>query len=292
MGKLFLLLICATVLGHKPSAATAEINGADSIEWATADADLVVRGKVSNVAVSKSKASPGWFVVTLSVAETLKGQAQKRVTFLTPQLGNEAPDEWQAKDRELLLFLVRGSRRATDDKRYAKATWAPRRCSFGDDSVFILNDKTLRPAFASDFSVVADRNVLQATIRNAAKSNATKVHKVDLPFESPAFTALYGGSSVWLYVPADAALEARALTWLAAKDLGLREEGVKALGNFPSPANIVRLKALLDDSAYATVTTSDKPTVRRFLVRAQADAVLTAWAVPHRHPVIDITSAH
>lgn len=274
-----------------PGRARAEINGADSVEWATIDADLVVRGSVVNVAASKAKDSPGWFVVTVSVAETLKGKAQKRVTFLTPQLGNEAPDEWQAKDRELLLFLVRGSRRAADDKRYATAQWAPRRGNFGGDSVFMLNDKTLRPAFASDFSVVADRNVLQATIRTAAKSAATKVHKVDLPFESPAFSALYGGSSVWLYVPADAALEARALTWLASKDLGLREEGVKALGNFPSPANITRLKALLDDDAYATVTTSDQPTLRRFLVRAQADKVLTAWAVPHRHPVIDITSA-
>lgn len=291
MRHLCLLLFCASVLGFAPGRARAEINGADSIEWATIDADLVVRGTVSNVAASNTKDSQGWFVVTLSVAETLKGKAQKRVTFLTPQLGNEAPDEWQAKDRELLLFLVRASRRATDDKRYAKATWAPRRSSFGDDPFFILNDKALRPAFASDFSVLVDRNVLQATIRNAAKSTATKVHKVDLPFESPAFTALYGGSSVWLFVPADAALEARALTWLAAKDLGLREEGVKALASFPSPANITRLKALLDDSAYATITTSDKPTVRRFMVRALADQVLNTWAVPHRHPVIEITSA-
>ncbi len=291
MRHLGLLLLCATVLGFAPGRARAEINGADSIEWATIDADLVVRGHVVNVAASKAKDSPGWYVVTLSVAETLKGKAQKRVTFLTPQLGNEAPDEWRAKDRELLLFLVRGSRRAADDKRYASATWAPRHSNFGDKPFYFLNDKTLSPAFASDFSVLADRNVLQATIRNAAKSNATKVHKVDLPFESPAFTALYGGSSVWLYVPADAALEARALTWLASKDLGLREEGVKALGNFPSPANITRLKALLDDSAYATITTSDKPTVRRFLVRALADEVLNTWAVPHRHPVIDITTA-
>lgn len=285
-----LWLIVATVLSLASSRASAEINGADSVEWATIDADLVVRGNVSSVRASTDKAKEGWFVVTMSVAETLKGKAQKRVVFLTPQLGNEAPDEWQAKDRELLLFLVRGTRRAVDDPRYAKATWAPRRSSFGDEPVFILNDKTLRPAFTDDFSLVADRNVLQATIRTAAKSTATKVHKVDLPSESPAFTALYGGGSVWLYVPADAALEARALTWLASKDLGLREEGVKALGNFPSPANIVRLKAMLNDSAYATVTTSDNPTVRRFLVRAQADQVLTTWGVPHQHPVIDVTS--
>ncbi len=290
MRYLCLLLFCATVLRQTSRPAAAEINGADSIEWATIDADLVVRGSVSSVALSKAKATPGWFIVTLSVAETLKGKAQKRVTFLTPQLGNEAPDEWQAKDREILLFLVRGSRRARDDNRYASATWAPRRSSFGDPLFFILNDKILRPAFNGDFAVLADRNILQATIRTAATSNATKVHKVDLPFESPAFTALWGGSSVWLYVPADAALEARAITWLAAKDLGLREEGVKALANFPSSANITRLKALLDDAAYATVTTSDRPTVQRYLVRIQADMVLTQWAVPHRRPVLEITS--
>ena len=53
-------------------------------------------------------------------------------------------------------------------------------------------------------------------MRAAATSTATRAHQIDLPVDAPAFRALYGGSAVWFYLPADDELDLAESSFLAA----------------------------------------------------------------------------
>ncbi len=151
----------------------------------------------------------------------------------------------------------------------------------------ILDGATVGPAYTSAFTVLSTRADILAAVRAAAGSPATKAHRIDLPYDSPAYQSLYGGSAVWLYVPVDGRLEQLALTWVAAKDAGTRAEGLAALAHFRTPGNIRVAERLLADPDYAVVTESGHQPVRRYLVRARAHQVLDGWGVQHAKPIID-----
>jgi hypothetical protein len=206
------------------------------------------------------------------------------VKLAVRHLYGASPAEWRAKKRELLLFLVDSKRRTADDADYAKAPFALRP---GDGAAMVLGAGSTDRAYTASFDVLDKRADILAAVRAAATSTATRSHRLDLPFDSPAFQALYGGSAVWMTVPVDARLEALALRWVTAADLGTREEGVAALAHFRTPANIAVVERLLADPDFAVVTESGKKPVRRFLIRARAHAVLDAWGVQHAAPTID-----
>ena len=63
--------------------------------------------------------------------------------------------------------------------------------------------------------------------------------------------------------------------------------GARPRGRHRLEARQARITRLLADPEFATVTETGKPTLRRYLVRAAAHTVLTAWRVPHATPVID-----
>lgn len=266
-----------------PRAAVAEINMADSVEWMTADADRVVRGQVAAVAIRSGPGQAGWYDVTMQVAEALKGASAAQVVVAIPQ-GAAEPLAWQAGHAELLLFLVDGKRRVTDDPAYGQAALALRR---GERAAVVLDGASVGPLFDRRFAVLDRRGPVLAAVRAAAASTATRAHRIDLPFDAPAFQALYGGSAVWFYLPVDAQLEKLARTWIASTDVLRREEGVAALAYFPTAANRRSLARLLADPGFATVSGSTQPPVRRFLVRQQAHQVLTQWGVRHATPVIE-----
>ncbi|MBL8624750.1 MAG: hypothetical protein JNK64_25810 [Myxococcales bacterium] len=277
-----LMLWLAVVLAvAAPRRAVAEINMADSVEWMTADADLVVRGQVAAVASRPGQA--GWYDVTVQVAEALKGAPAAQVIVAIPQ-GAVDPLAWQTRHAELLLFLVEGKRRVADDAAYGQAALALRR---GERAAVVLDGASVGPLFDRRFAVLDQRGSVLAAVRAAATSRATRAHQIDLPYDAPAFQALYGGSAVWFYLPVDAQLEKLARTWIASTDVLRREEGVAALAYFPTAANRRLLARLLADPGYATVSGSDQPPVRRFLVRQRAHQVLAQWQVRHATPVID-----
>ena len=238
-----------------PRVAVAEINMADSVEWMTADADLVVRGQVAAVA-----------------------------TRTAPGQGAADPLTWQARHAELLLFLVDGKRRVDDDRAYGQAALALRR---GERAAVVLDGATVGPLFDRRFTVLDQRAAALAAVRAAATSTATRAHQIDLPVDAPAFRALYGGSAVWFYLPVDAELEKLARSWIASKDVWRREQGVAALAHFPTAANRRLLARLLADPGFATISGTGQPLVRRYLVRQQAHQVLARWGVRHATPVID-----
>lgn len=279
------LLLAVVLILVGPRRSTAEINMADSIEWMTADSDRVVVGRVATLTET-----PGWANVTFAITETLKGPVTKQVNLMVRQ----AP-AWKADNRERMLFLVTAKRRAIRDtecregasctSEYLQAPFALRSGRWGEGDALKLDGSA--QAFTITHDVIGKRAELIAAVKAAAGSKATSAFQVDLPFDSPAGRALYGGSAVFLYVPIDTVLEQHAIQWLAATDARRRDQGVQALAHFRSQANIARLEKLLLDPATHDLTEGAKPTVRRYFVRKRAHDVLRAWGVPHTTPPID-----
>jgi hypothetical protein len=261
--------------------ASAEINMADSIEWQTVDSPVVVRGLVTAVTTTKGAGSVSWYDVTIQIAETIKGNVKSPLRVGIRSFGQDI-DGLRKSKKEVLLFLVPGSSLTSTDKGYAAYPFALRYSSSSTDNPFVIGTSK---AYTTDFKALTDETEVLAVVRAAAKSTATKSHRLDIPWHTPAQRALYGGSVVWMTVPVDAALEKRAIKWLG--DADTREEGALALANFKSAANIERMKKLLADPAFAEVTESGKPKMKRYLVRVVADATLTAWGVPHKKPTLE-----
>lgn len=262
--------------------ATAEINVADSLEWMTADADLVVRGPVTAVTRRPGPGDVVWYELSVRVDERLKGKAGDQVTLAIRDLSGLDPAAWRARAEDRLWFLVSSARRADDDRAYTRAPWALRP---GDGATLALDGRTA--LYTADFAALTARDAILAAIRAAAPGTATRAVHVDAPYDSAAFHALYGGSSVWINVPVDAALEVRARTWATATELSLREQAVTVLASFHNRDNVRLLERLLADPGFALVTETGKAQRRRYLVRAAAHQVLTSWGVRHRVPILE-----
>src|SRR4051812_24234461 len=111
-----LLMIALAWLGRP---AAAEINAADSIEWATADSDLVVRGVVTGVTERKGPGSVVWSDATVRVDEVLKGAPRATVVVTFRDLTGGGAPTWRRPKAELLLFLVDTKRLVAGDPDYA-----------------------------------------------------------------------------------------------------------------------------------------------------------------------------
>jgi hypothetical protein len=274
--------LAALVVVALAQPASGEINMADSIEWQVADSPVVVRGTVTAVTTTKGAGSVVWYDVTIQVAETIKGDVKSPLRVGIRSFGQDI-DGLRKSKTEILLFLVAGSSLVSMDKRYAAYPYALRYTSSSTDNPFVLGTSK---AFTTDFKALTDEAEVLAVARAAAKSTATKSHRMDIPWHTPAQRALYGGSVVWMTVPVDAALEQRAIKWIVDRDT--REEGALALANFKSAANIERMKKLLADPELAEVVESGKPKMKRYVVRIVADKTLTAWGVPHKKPTLEV----
>ena len=219
------LLVVALILAL-PRRSTAEINMADSIEWMTADSDRVVVARVATQAEPKPLGGGVWFKVTFAISATLKGPVTKQVDVMVRQISGDTPAKWQADNRELLVFLVDAKRRALRDglcregetctSDYLTAPFAIRGGRWGEGDALRLDGSA--KAFTIDHAVIGKRAELIAKVKATAGSKATAAFQMDLPLGSPAGQVLYGGSSVFLYVPIDTALEQVAIAWTAAKD--------------------------------------------------------------------------
>jgi hypothetical protein len=282
------LVLTALILAI-PRWSTAEINMAESIEWLTADSDRVVVGKVAKLDTRTETAAGSttiWFYTTIAVSQTLKGAPARTVDLVVRHVfGDNHPGHWKQKGREVLLFLVPSRVRATQDgdhkAQYDDAPFALRAGRQGNDAYAL--DGSAR-TYTRTFAVLSKREPLLAAVKAAASSKATRSLAIEVPLDSAAGRALWGGSSVLLDVPIDAALEQLAIRWIGAPQGHVRDRGVEALAHFRSPANIQRLESLLQDSATHDVIEGGRPPVRRYFVRKRAHDTLVAWGVPHTTP--------
>lgn len=263
--------------------AAAEINTADSVEWQTVDSEVVVRGFVTSVATTK-RHDVEWSDATIQITETIKGGV-KQLVHVGIRGDAAKVAAWRTNKTDLLLFLVAGKSRVVDDKDFGRYPFVLRPQNGSTNNPLELGTSK---AYTTSCDVLTKNTDVLAAARIAARSTATTSLRIDVPWDTPAMKALYGGSAVWLTVPVDAALEKLAIQWLGTRDR--RETAARALASFKSDANIARMKTLLADPEFV-VETRDAPgarPVKHYVIRQIADSALTAWGVAHATPTLDV----
>jgi hypothetical protein len=259
-----------------PTAAAAEINVGESLEWMVADSDLVVRGQVLSVTASRGPGQVVYERARVRIDETIKGVARPVVDILVRHVGPaERPSSWRADRSELLLFLVDSSRRAGEDTAYRRAPFAVRAGVHGLSAIRL--GAASPEAFTMDQRVLSSRAAILDAARAAGKfAGRTRPTPFNLDADGPIFQRLWAGSAVWLQVPIDARLEVLARSAIGSSRLRDRLQAVRALGHFKSAANIALMKRLLADPG-SHVEIEGKRQTRVFAVRAAALANLRAW---------------
>ncbi len=266
----------------------AENNGDESIELIVADSDVVVRGTIERVTVTKGPGDVVYETATAKVAEVLKGDPAEQVAFFVRHLAHEdVPSKWKEQNVELILCLVRSERYKGDDPRYQGCPLALRH-RWGKPSAFHLDGKAKVGAFTIGFEELTRRDEILAAARAAAKVVAGKTKpkelRVDVPFGTPVFQKLDLGSSVFLVVPVDERLEAEARKWIGSQDSETRHQGAVALGHFKSEDNARLLKTLLADKGFCETPSEKK---RTYYVRQAAYRALKAWGVAVAAPAME-----
>lgn len=271
-----------------PPDARAEINVVDSVEWMTADSDLVVRGAVQRIH-QHTRRGRRLYTVTLRVMEVLKpttrrARSRRTVRFAVGSWLGKSLVAWKKSGAELLVFLARS------EAGVRTPPFALRRSRGTVQSVVRLSGPKPHRLYTMGFQVLARRADLLRAVGAAARTvRATRSHRVDVPGSSPAYRALWGGSAVWMYVPRGPRLQRLARTWLRSASVFQRVAGVKALATHRSQATVRSLRGLLRDPGHFIETRG--PGHRRtrvYAVRAAAYEALRSWRIPVRKPVLRV----
>jgi hypothetical protein len=213
-----LLLLCGARAG-------AEINVADSLEWMTVDARLIVRGKVLATKDSKGPGSVVYRDLVVRVDETLKGKVgpdewvkvgdKFRGKYLGVRLrlfeGDQTGKDWQASGRPYLFFLRRA--KAGEEKGLAGKV-VPRA-----QTPLVIDLHTPKQVLTADMKVAKDPKKILAQVKKYAGRNSLKelggvasvftrerdygFRRREVPFDSDVHGELYAGSVCYLNVPAD-----------------------------------------------------------------------------------------
>jgi hypothetical protein len=253
MKRLALVVLCALA-----APAAAEINQAESIEWATADCDAIVRGFVTSYRTVELDGT--WYEMTFQITESVKGGIKQMVRFAVAKSDAPDPVRWFKDQSDLLLFLVEAKDLVDRDRDLAHFRYTVRAARGATVSVLELGKHS---AITRTFAVLEKPTDVLAAVRRARLSSATRSFNLDAPYDSAAYAALYSGSSVWITVPVDDQLEQLGLAWIATRNGYTREQGLAVLERFPTPQNIDRVRRLLGDA---------DPVIRK-----GARAVLDRW---------------
>jgi len=225
--------------------ARAEINAVDSVEWATLDAEIIVRGKVMKSAEVKGEGTIVYRDVTVAVHEILKGKLgddQVVIDVRIRTIRNVAPPE--AGERSYLFFLVHG--RAVDDRNLA-GRWVPR-----DPNKFAISLDAPGKVFKADLTFAKTTDEILGIVRRRAREEfpAGLDHALfrvwrEIPMGAEIYQSVFAGSSCFVIVPADwkASLEkmgARDVTMSAADapdgwKRAAGGAGLRLAGRYPLP---------------------------------------------------------
>jgi len=283
---LFLAAVCSVGIAHaQHSPPPLHLS---SIEWLVADNDVVVRGVVVDVATDQS-----WNIVTLDVRETLKGAKTERFQFAAHRFeqGDAALAESKQSKREGVWLLKRHESAARGEapdrekvlarhKLNLHAPFLPGRPGKPALPLIPLGvkedaDKAHQPLafFTIDLRLLQTSDELVKAIRTAIAENpaSARSYSVSLPEELTQFTG-FNWPQQLLTVPIDGRLEAAArrlvqspsdfLTKrIAAEQLQLRIEGVKALRLFPAERNLAIVRTWLDNPLSHLAFQDDRKTV-------------------------------
>jgi hypothetical protein len=238
------------------SVGRAETNIVDSLEWTTVSSRLIVTGKVVRTEDTKGPGDVVYRDVTIEVADVLKGKFDgKRLTIRVRLLGNDRTGlDWKESDRPHLFLLTQGN--PGDDKNLG-GQWVPRSYEGA-----VVDLEKPRKVYTSDLKRADDGKAIVALVKKYA---ATKLPRevdaanvgtprrgfvrLDVPGDSPIFGELWGGSAVYINVPAEEKYRPMATALARSNNGGERRLGAEMLRNFPGEQTVRILKELLRDPA-------------------------------------------
>lgn len=275
----------ALLLGRPvPGAAAALL--VESLDWVVADADLVIRGSITDFDRVRDKDEVIWATATVKVAETLKGEKKDEIKFIASHKSRFASDRLAnlAKEKaDILLCLVKSERYKAKAADYAGQPWALRLAEGEiDHTVVDLSGQSGSFAVALDGQVLTKKDDILKVAAVAAAAKESKQGRLRAPAAADVVRKLSDGGPVWLLVPIGKRLEETAHAWLKSKELDFRVDGVRTLRHFKSDDNIRLLKGLLDDS-HGRI----EGKTRTYPVRLAAFEVLKQWGIEIQRPVTE-----
>lgn len=277
-------LFFAAALGFVLTAASslvARSTGANSVEWLTCASEIVATGRVVKVSSVKGPGDVLYTDCVFEVAEAIKGPPLKEITFCYRELTEKKP-EWLTPGREFLVMLSRWKDSYTDAQiasgAFADPSYEARMhnllvpTSGGQLPLSLIDlSQPLKNLYTKDARTLTDKSELLGICRAWSKSPVSNSLMQEVPIESPIHRELWGGSAVFLIVPAEDDYRARFLVQARSKDSHARQSAAAELWKFPGEDTESMLRELLNDRS-ETIWCSANDTIARieYGVRAAA----------------------
>jgi len=218
-----------------------EVIVGESLEWLIESSSGIAVYRVSALKTVEKRPTRDRVKVEAAVETRLSGTAPERVTFEVVERPGAGPARRTEKNDEFLVFF-----RAGDAERLDESPLYPINLSSPPVSGF------LRIAITGSFEVLDTKekilNFVRARLTIKERGERPKRVMVDVPVSSPAFRALWHGSSCSLVVPADRGLRKRLLDQINSNDVHRRAGAARLLSAYDDPESIRALKSLLNDA--------------------------------------------
>jgi hypothetical protein len=284
----------------------------DSVEWMTADSDLIIRGTIEDVLLlqlADAKSHDDYnstldiHIVKLRVAETLKGEASGVVTFLVENGGELL--KWKQQKTPLLAFLkdnmipgiIPAMRlRSETPSRFDFVRYSGRGPA---NEAIVAFEKPQPVIFSMELKWLTDPEEMLRTVRNYLREAETipAAHARSVPSFSILPRESFTAGTFWrknpyarIYFPIDVYLERQAQRWTLSSEKEHRWLGAAAMPYFKTDGNATLLKGLLNDPGKwstpvpVSIITDQKV---EYLVRWQAWTILDAWGYHAAKPVLN-----
>lgn len=229
--RLFRCWLVALLTLGTAHAAFAEIRVATSLEWLSCSAEAIVIGKISNLTTERGPGDVTYEDCVVAVEQVLKGDPNARqIAFTLRRIGASPTARPLTKSREgVLLFLSKskdhGLERRLDDR------WVPT-IHYETPSIIDLS-MPLEDIYSKEMKIVTDKEELLKIVREWAKSPVKQSLRWELPYGSPLFRKLYGGSACYLIVPAEEKFREILLALAHSAKPYERETAARELWKFP-----------------------------------------------------------
>ncbi len=216
-----------------------------TVEWMASHADVVVHAKIREITETSKRP---WHLVQADAIEVVKGELAGRFEFAII-----CDPKWllHYRDREVLLFLIEGSRH--DWTRYEAPPASLVIDSFSEDWALIGLQGNLEDCVVTmDFEVIQDPALILKASREAVAyqrgMQRPKPYQIVLiPRGTKPIALVSGFNRPGMVLPRDERLEAKSRQWLNSPIIDVRLEGMLGLRLYPSEANIDLIKACLKD---------------------------------------------
>ena len=281
----------AILLIHAP-AVRAEIQIVDSLEWLAIDAPLIVQAKVTDISESRGRYQVVYRDMKLSDVKILKGDTKpENIALRLRVVGDDKLGlAWKSSGDTYVFFLQPGKNELDSD--------------MGGHSVLRSNPINLdRPTrvFTAAMKEATDREEILKTIATfkdkragaepVGEPNMFKPQlgyvRLEIPFGSPIFQQVFGGSTCYINVPADEKTHATAVKMSGSDSVTDRISAAGMLLNYPGPETTKILTAMLADTATSRTYQNSQLIRINFPVRSEAYNTLLQLGEKPEKPLLE-----